>query len=207
MPPMFCAGKNGNLSRHYFGIEFKLDDHVYVQLIPPFEFIQCFGLTNDLTYRLFQLEFKFSFDAGIPVRTYVWILDHINEHLEQLWDANCQVFNPSHYALPASLCQSFVNDAIGDWLPNASAWKRGYVDDPEMCLLREMSTMSSKVIKDNLLKVNSNYRGLLCQFLMVIENDMIALCEPLGSGSDCHTKLKIVPPSPRYGLRRKGAQC
>ena len=34
--PTFCAGKNVNLFRHYFGIEFKLDDRVYVRLIPPF---------------------------------------------------------------------------------------------------------------------------------------------------------------------------
>ena len=49
--------------------------------------------------------------------------------------------------------------------------------------------MTSKVTRENLLKVNYNYRGPL----RVIENNMIVLHEPLGLGSDCYTKLQIVP--------------
>ena len=85
------------------------------------------------------------------------------------------------------MSQTFTNGAISARLPNANAWKRGYDDDPEMCLLRKMITMMSKVIKKNLLKVSSNYRGPLRWSHMVIENNMIVLCEPLGSVSDSYT--------------------
>ena len=54
--------------------------------------------------------------------------------------------------------------------------------------------MPSKMTKIFFQKVNCNYCGLLRQSIMVIENNMIVLCEPLGSGCDCFTKLRIVPP-------------
>ena len=67
---------------------------------------------------------------------------------------------------------------------NTNTWKRGYDDNLEMCLLGKMIDMMSKVIKKNLLKVDSNYRGILRRPHMVNENDMIVFRELLGSGSD-----------------------
>ena len=63
-----------------------------------------------------------------------------------------------------------------------------------------MINMPLNMTKDNLLKVSYNYRGPLRQSRMVAENDMTVLCEPLGSGSDCYTKLRIVLPSLRNAL-------
>ena len=113
----------------------------------------------------------------------------MNERLEEIRDASVQVFDPSQYAAPASMCQTFANGAIGARFPNFAAWKNGYDKDPEMSLIRDMINMSSNVTKVNLLKVNYNYRGPLRQSLMVIENNMIVICEPLGWGSNCYTKL------------------
>ena len=99
----------------------------------------------------------------------------------------------TQYASPASLCQTFVNGAIGARLRDANAWKCGYDDDHEMCLLRKMITVLVNVIKENLLKDDSNYHGPLRQSHIVIENDMIVLHEPLGSGSDSSTNFRITP--------------
>ena len=79
---------------------------------------------------------------------------------------------------------NFINGAIGTQLPNTNAWKRGYDDDPEICLLREMITMPLKMIKENLLEVNSNYCGPLCWSRIIIGNNMIVLRKPLGSGTN-----------------------
>ena len=198
--PVFCAEKNDNLFGHYFGIEFKIGDRVYVRPISSFEFVRCFGLNDDLTYKLSLPQFKFSSDSAIPARTSVWILDHVDERLRELRDSSVQVFDPSQYAAPVSMCQTFVNGAIGDRLPNVSAWKSGYAKCPEMALLVEMINMPSKITKKNLLRVNHNFRGPLRQSLIVIESDMLVLREPHGSGSSDYTKLRIVPPSLRNAL-------
>jgi hypothetical protein len=118
--PIFCAERNDNLFGHYFGIEFKIGDRVYVRPISSFEFVRCFGLNDDLTYKLSQPQFKFSSDSAIPARTSVWILDHVNERLRELRDASVQVFDPSQYTAPVSMCQTFVNSAIGARLLNVA---------------------------------------------------------------------------------------
>ena len=118
--PTFWAGNNNNLFGHYFGIEFKLDNRFYVRPISPCEFMRCFGPTNDLTYKLSQPQSKFSSDPGFPRRTSVWVLDYFNERLGQLRDEICQVFDPSQYAVPASLCQTSVNIAIDTRLLNVN---------------------------------------------------------------------------------------
>ena len=106
-----------------------------------------FDLTDDLTYKLSQPQFKFSSHAGIPGRTSVWILDHLSGYFEELRGANCQVFDPSQYTTLLSMCRSFVNGAIGARHPNDAAWKHGYDNNPEMSLLREMVLMPSKMTK------------------------------------------------------------
>ena len=77
----------------------------------------------------------------------------MNERLEEIRDASAQVFDPSQYAAPASMCQTFANGAIVARLPYVAAWKDGYNKDPEMSLIRDMIIMPSNVTKKNLLKM------------------------------------------------------
>ena len=160
--PPFYPAKNSNLFQHYFGIEFNVDDQTFVQPISPFEFTRCYDLTDNLTYKLSHPKFIYSAENGIPSRTSAWLFDHCLERLLDIRNANCQIFDPSHYAAPAALCQVFVSGTIGACLPNTDTWRQAYGDDEEMCLLRDMIMNPSKVIKVNLDKVQSSYRGPLC---------------------------------------------
>ena len=66
------------LKRIVNGIEFRTGDQVYVQLISSFEFMRCFGLTDDVTFKLSQPQFKFSSDYGIP--GFVYFLSDVTCH-------------------------------------------------------------------------------------------------------------------------------
>ena len=89
-------------------------------------------------YKLSKPEYVFSTDAGIPARTSIWLCGHIFDRLCELWDANCQVFDPSEFAAPAALCQAFVSGAIGARLPNNDMWKDVYGKNAKVCLIRDM---------------------------------------------------------------------
>ena len=69
-----------------------------------------------------------------------------------------------------------------------------------MCLMRDMIKSPSKLTKENLAKVNLNYRAPPHQSHIVIKQNMIILQEPLGSGSDSFRRLRVVPPLLRIAL-------
>ncbi|KAL7503778.1 hypothetical protein ACHAXN_001520 [Cyclotella atomus] len=58
----------------------------------------------------------------------------------------------------------------------------------------------SLINNENLTKVHHTLRMPLCNNLLVIENDMIILREPLGGGSDSYCKLRLVPSSLRNAI-------
>ena len=194
--PPFAAGSVGNLFRHYFGIEYCCDDHVLIRPISPFEFVSCFRLNDTLTYRLSHSTFEHYLDAGIPARTSLWIFDCVLDHLFEIRDSNCEVFDPSHHAAPAATCQSFLNGAVGAKLPDADRWISAYKDDPECVQLSSLINNPSLICKDSLLKVHHKYRQPLRSSSLIIENDMLTLKEPL-LGSESFVKLRIVPRSLR----------
>jgi len=67
--PPFNPITNTNVFGHYFGIEFKHDGHTYVRAISLFEFVSCFCLTDELTYKLSHPPNAFCLDQAIPTRT------------------------------------------------------------------------------------------------------------------------------------------
>ena len=50
--PTFDGSPKPNMFHCRFRVEFQKDDHTHVRAILPFEFTSCFGLTNQLRYRL-----------------------------------------------------------------------------------------------------------------------------------------------------------
>ena len=120
-------------------------------------------------------------DAGSPARTSIWILSQMYNQLVQLCDTDYQLFNPVMYPAPVSICQLFVCGTIGTRLPNAAAWKTTHDKDIVMNHILNMISNPNKVKKENIAKVDSNFRALLHQSQLMIKNDMSILREPLGS--------------------------
>ena len=69
-----------------------------------------------------------------------------------------------------------------------------------MCLIRDMIKSPSKLTKANLAEVTFNYRASLRQSHMVVEQYMLILQEPLGSGPDSFCRLRVVLPLLRNAL-------
>ncbi len=111
--PEFDAHKNTNLFGHHFGIKFIHDGHTYVQAISLFEFISCFCLTNNLTYKLSHTSDIFCMDAAIPAITSSQIFELIYDHCIQIRCSNFKIYKPHRAAAPAAHVQLFLNGAVG----------------------------------------------------------------------------------------------
>jgi hypothetical protein len=64
--PEFDAHENINLFGHHFGIEFIYDSHTCMWAISQFEFVSCFCLADNLTYKLSNTSNFFCMDVTIP---------------------------------------------------------------------------------------------------------------------------------------------
>ena len=192
MCPPFESCPNRNLFQQFFGIEFHHDGHTYVRAISTYEFSRCFGLIDDIQYRLSHEKYKFALDAAMPGRTSPWIFDQAHTHLVYLRDANSDIFSPNQFAAPAATIQTLVNGAICTRLPSWERWAQAYANDTELCIVHDLVLNPSKITNKSLANVNHNYRGPLRQSLIVIENDMLILREPI-IGTSSFTRLQLVP--------------
>jgi hypothetical protein len=199
--PPFSSVKNSNIFRHHFGIEYPCEridgkDGVdtLVRPISPFEFVKCFNLSDDITYKLSHASNLFSMDGALPAATSSFILRQCHERLIDIRTSNIQIYDPDHlHTAPAALCNVFISGATGTRLPDAAAWVRAYDEDPETRLIRQLVLNPSEIYKATLLKLDSNYRMPIRESLIVLENDMLIYRTPLGDGSSSYCKLRIVP--------------
>jgi hypothetical protein len=190
--PPFESCPNRNIFQHYFGIEFHHDDHTYVRAISTYEFARCFSLSDNIQYRMSHERYKFGLDAAMPGRTSSWLFEQVHSHLVYLRDSNSEVFSPNQFAAPAATIQTLVNGAICTRLPSKERWVQAYNNDTELCAVRDLALHPSKLSNKALANVNHNYRGPLRQSLIVIENDMLILHEPI-IGTSSFTRLQLVP--------------
>jgi hypothetical protein len=190
--PVFNACLTDNIFHHYFGVEFHHDSHTYVCAISSFEFVHCFGFTDQLTYRLSHPTCLYAMDAAMPGRTSAWLLKQVHSHLLHLRDANCEIFSPNQFAAPAATIQAFVNGAIGVRLPSRERWIQAYSDDTELCAVQDLILNPSKINSTTLNAVNFNYRAPLWQSHIIIEDGMLIYCEPIRGGTS-YTCLQLVP--------------
>jgi hypothetical protein len=193
--PPFNSVRNQNLFNHHFGIEFSIDDEKYVRAISPFEFVRCFNLPDDLTYKLSHESNRFCMDGAIPSFTSSYLVSLCHERLLSIRDANLQLFEPHHLHAPAALSNVFVNGAIGARLPDADTWARAYDADAATSHIKRLVINPGLINNESLQKVHHSLRMPLRRRLIVIENDMLIFREPLGDGSTSFCKLRIVPES------------
>jgi hypothetical protein len=128
----------------------------------------------------------------MPARTLAWLLEQVHSHLSYLRDANSEIFSLNQFAAPAATIQAFVNGAIGVRLPSGERWIQAYSDDTEMSAIRDLIPNPAKINSNALSAINFNYRGLLWQSQIVIEDGMLIYHEPISRGSS-YTRLQLVP--------------
>ncbi len=187
--PPFESCPNHNLFQNYFGIKFHNDDSTYVCAISTYEFTQCFGLIEQIQYRLSHERHRFSLDASMPGCTSAWLFEQSHSYLVCIRDDNSEVFSPNQFAAPASTIQMLVNSTICLHLPSHDRWVKAYENDSELIVICELILNPSKNCNESLSKVNYNYHGALCKSLLLIENDMIIL------HADCGERFMHAPPN------------
>ncbi len=190
--PPFEACPNWNLFQHYFGVEFHHDGHTYVHAISTYEFTHCFGLLDRLQYQLSHESYKFGLNASMPAKTSAWLFKQVHSHLVYLRDSNSEVFLPNQFAAPAATIQTIVNGAICTRLPSRERWLQAYQNDVELSAVRKLVLNPSLICNQSLSKGNHNYRGPLRQSLILVEDDMLILKEPIG-GTSSYMRLQLVP--------------
>jgi hypothetical protein len=192
--PPFNPILNTNVFGHYFGIKFKHDGHTYVHAISPFEFVSCFCLTDELTYKLSHPSNAFCLDAAIPARTSARIFEVLLDRCIQICSGNFEIFEPNQFAAPAACIQTFLNGAVGVSLPSPGQWAQAYLDDPETSAIiqfvRNPGTISNKRLEEA--KLNANYRAALRQSQITIEDGILILRKQI-VGSESYARLQLVP--------------
>jgi hypothetical protein len=139
----------------------------------------------------------FLMDGAVPGCMSVWIFDHILDKLIDIRNANCEIFDPARHAAPAAAIQAFVNGAIGTRLPSDDVWKEAYFSDEEMKMIISIVQNPATATKENLLKVDSNYRSPLRNSLIVLEHGFLILRKQIEMKLSSYVKLGIVPPKLR----------
>jgi hypothetical protein len=170
--PPFESCPNQNLFQNYFGVEFHHDCSTYVHAISTYEFTQCFGLIEQIQYRLSHEQHRFSLDASMPGPTSAWLFEQVHSHLVCICDDNSEVFSPNQFAAPASTIQTLVNGTIGLHLPSHDHWVKAYENDSELIVIRKLILNPSKICNESLSKVNYNYHGALRKSLLLGITDL-----------------------------------
>jgi hypothetical protein len=192
MCPPFKSCPNRNLFQQFFALSFiTMITHTFA-LYLLIKFSRCFGLIEDIQYRLSHERYKFGLNAAMPGRISSWIFDQVHTHLVYMRDANSKIFSPNQFAAPAATIQTLVNGAICTRLPSRERWAQAYANDTELRINHDLVLNPSKITNKSFANVNHNYRGPLRQSLIVIENDMLILHEPI-TGTSLFARLQLVP--------------
>jgi hypothetical protein len=109
-----------------------------------------------------------------------------------LRDANSKIFSPNQFAASAATTQTLVNGTICTRLPSRERWVQAYTNGTELCAVRDLTLNPSKITNKSLANINHNYRGPLRQSLVIAENGMLILHEPI-TGTSSFTRLQLVP--------------
>jgi hypothetical protein len=196
-PHSLCLAFDGssttNLFKCHFGIEFHDKEHTYVRAISPFEFTSCFGLMDNLRYRLSQHGNWFALDAGIPLLTSSWVFDHILEQLVSICNANMEIYQPNQYAALAATIQAFLSGAVTTQLPTCARWLQAYENDSKLSHIQAIVLNPSILLNTSLWDINYNYHLALWNSLITIEDNMMIYREPILGLAGLYTCLQLVP--------------
>ena len=175
-----------------FCIEFHTKDNSFVRAFSPFEFASCFGLSDNLRYKLAHRDNWYALDAGIPALTSAWVFDHVARRLFDIRQANSEIFQPNQFAAPAATIQAFVNGTVSVRLPERDRWMSAQDEDPDLRTIKRIVVDPSLLTRETLKTVNYNFHGPLRKSQIVIVDGILIFHEPIArSGS--YTRLTLVP--------------
>ncbi len=196
-PNSLCLAFDGssttNLFKCHFGVEFHNKEHTYVCAISPFEFTSCFGLMDNLQYRLSQHGKWFALDAGIPLSTSSWVFDHILEQSVSIRDINMEIYQPNQYAALAATIQAFLSSAVTTQLPTRAHWLQAYENDSELSRIQAIVLNPLTLSNTSLRNINYNYHLTLWNSLITFEDNMMIYREPISGSAGSYTHLQLVP--------------
>ncbi len=192
----FDPNKNSKLFGHFFGFEFVHDGHSYVRAISPFEFVSCFCLTEELTYKLLHPSI-FCLDAAVPSMTSARIFKQIYDQCIHIQSCNFEIFEPNQYAAPAACVQAFLNGMVGGThLPDHNSWVKAYTEGPKLSAVVSFvkNQNPGTILQHNLkaAQLNAIYCQLLWQWSVKLEDSILFYHEPIAS-SGSYAKLQLVP--------------
>jgi hypothetical protein len=178
---------NTNIFGHYFGIQFCHDGHTYIHAISPFEFVSCFRLSDNITYKLLHPSNAFCMDATVPALTSICIFEHVLDRCIQIRSRNFEIFQPNQHAALAACVQAFLNGSIGVRLPCTKVWAHALLDNPTTASIIHLhenpGTSSNK--NPRFVELNANYHAALRQSHLVLEDDILVYQEPI-AGSESY---------------------
>ncbi len=196
-PNSLCLAFDGsstmNLFKCRFGVEFHDKEHTYVCAISPFEFTSCFGLMDNLRYKLSQHGNWFALDVGIPLSTSSWVSDHILERLVSIRNTNMEVYQPNQYAALVATIQAFLSGAVTTQLPTCACWLQAYENDSELSRIQAIVLNSLTMSNTSLRDINYNYPLALWNSLITLEDYMMIYREPILGSAGLYTHLQLVP--------------
>jgi hypothetical protein len=147
---------------------------------------------ESIQYRLSHEKHKFGLNTSMPCCTSAWLFEQIHSCLVYLCNSNSKVFSPNQFAAPAATIQTLISSTICTCLPSRECWVQAYINNSELCAVRELALNPLLITTQALSKVNHNYCGPLHQSLVSVEDDMLIFWEPISS-SNSYTCLTLVP--------------
>ena len=165
------------------------------------------NLTKNISLKLSELYFFHLMDAGIPGKTSASLINCAYERLMSIRKDLLDIFEPEVYA-PAlrtrgnkeSTSPAIVfSNAVGAKFPSDTAYKAAYSTEKECSLMMYLIGNPSMIKKPNAEKLHYSYRGPIIRKLIIMDEGMIILKEPI-RGEFTYRNLRIVPRDIRHIL-------
>ncbi len=194
--PQIEVDHSDNIFGPLFGVEYQSNNHTYIRAISQYEYVCAFGFDANMNMELSKPTNLSALQFGVPSRTSHWLISSIHEELDAICSANTDFLdsNQPHVA-PAATTQTFLSGAIGSRMLDHEQWTKAYANNPcTAMLLRMVSNLSLIDDKSNMSIIHYVYRQPICKLLIIVEDDILYMKEPLAS-NDSFAKLQIVPAS------------
>ncbi len=128
----------------------------------------------------------------MPGCSLAWLFKQIHLLLINIRDANCEVFPLTNLQRLWQQYKCWSTGSFALACLHVNNGSRPTKTTVSFALSGNMILNPSKICNKSLLKLNHNYRMPLWQSLLLIDNCMLILKEPI-TGSDSYTRLQLVP--------------
>ena len=186
-----------------FGIELEIsrdgDTQRAVQPISSYEHTMMFNLIEEISLKLAELDFFHLLEAEFPGKNSASLINCVYERLMSIRKDLSEIFEPEVDAPylrargnKASTSPEIVFfNAVGAKFPSDAAWKASYSTDKECSLIMDLIGNPYMIKKPNVEKLYYSYRGPIRRKLIIMNEGMIILKEPI-RGESTYRELRII---------------